>query len=41
MFPNAEALQVVKSLARPKDDVERGLRMVPAAGYLAGVSFLE
>jgi uncharacterized protein len=41
VFPNAEALQVVKSLVRPRDDVERGLRMVPAASYLAETSFLD
>lgn len=40
-FPSARALQVVKSLARPKDDAERQLRMVPAASYLAEVSFLD
>jgi hypothetical protein len=37
----ARALQVVQSLARPKDDVEPQLRMVPAASYLAEVSFLD
>jgi hypothetical protein len=41
VFPKAQALQVVKSLARPKEDFERQLRMVPAASYLAEVSFLD
>lgn len=41
VFPGAQALQVVKSLARPKEDFERQLRMVPAASYLAEVSFLD
>jgi hypothetical protein len=41
LFPSTQALQVVKSLARPKDDVERKLRMVPAVSYLAEVSFLD
>jgi predicted AAA+ superfamily ATPase len=41
VFPTAQAHQVVKSLARPKEDAERRLRMVPAASYLAEVSFLD
>jgi len=41
LFPSAQALQVVKSLALAKDDVERQLRMVPAARYLAELSFLD
>lgn len=41
MFPSAQAVQVVKSLARAKDDLERQLRMVPAARYLAELSFLD
>jgi uncharacterized protein len=41
VFPAAQALQVVKSLSRPKEDFERRLRMVPAASYLAEVSFLD
>lgn len=41
LFPAAQVLQVVRSLARPKDDVERTLRMLPAARYLAEVSFLD
>lgn len=41
LFPGARALQVVKSLPRPRDDASRTLRMVPAATYLAEVSFID
>jgi predicted AAA+ superfamily ATPase len=38
--PGAEALQVVRDLRRPKSNPQRTLRMLPAATYLANVSFL-
>jgi predicted AAA+ superfamily ATPase len=41
LFPGARALQVVKTLSRPRDDAARTLRMVPAATYLAEVSFID
>jgi uncharacterized protein len=41
LFPSARALQVVKALSRPRDDATRTLRMVPAASYLAEVSFID
>jgi uncharacterized protein len=41
LFPSARALQVVKTLSRPRDDATRTLRMVPATTYLAEVSFIE
>jgi predicted AAA+ superfamily ATPase len=39
-LPGAAALQVVKSLDRPRDNAERTLRMLPATDYLAELSFL-
>jgi predicted AAA+ superfamily ATPase len=41
VFPSARALQVVKTLSRPRDDAARTMRMVPATTYLAEVSFLD
>jgi len=41
LFPAARALQVVRSLDRPREDRARSLRMLPAADYLAEISFLE
>jgi predicted AAA+ superfamily ATPase len=41
VFPAAQAFHVVKALARPREDFDRKLRMVPAASYLAEVSFLD
>jgi predicted AAA+ superfamily ATPase len=40
-LPGAEAVQVVKGLARAKSNSQRTLRMVPAAAFLAQLSFLE
>jgi hypothetical protein len=34
-------LQVVRSLPRPKEHVDGQLRMLPAAEYLAELTFLE
>jgi uncharacterized protein len=40
LFPATQALQVVRSIDRPREDPTRSLRMLPAADYLAQVSFL-